>query len=121
MSTERVVQIKGKPNAKQREFFASRAKYTAYGGARGGGKSWALRRKLVGLCLNFPGIKCLLIRRSLGELKSNHLAPLLAEYGEILKFHEGERAVVFQNGSRKTMPSEQKLKSRHSRTWSGNF
>ena len=100
MSCERVVQIKGKPNAKQREFFASRAKYTAYGGARGGGKSWALRRKLVGLCLNFPGIKCLLIRRSLGELKSNHLAPLLAEYGEILKYNEGERAVVFPNGSR---------------------
>ncbi len=100
MSTERIVQIKGKPNAKQHDFFASRTKYTAYGGARGGGKSWALRRKLVGLCLNFPGIKCLLIRRSLGELKSNHLAPLLAEYGEILKYNEGERAVVFQNGSR---------------------
>ena len=47
----RVIKIPGKPNKKQTEFFASRAKYTAYGGARGGGKSWALRRKLVALCL----------------------------------------------------------------------
>ena len=100
MTSEQVIKIKGKPNAKQSEFFASRAKYTAYGGARGGGKSWALRRKLVGLCLNYAGIKCLLIRRSLGEVKSNHLAPLLAEYGGILKFNEGEKAVIFQNGSK---------------------
>ena len=100
MSAERIIKIHGKPNAKQREFFTSRAKYTAYGGARGGGKSWALRRKLVGLCLNFPGIKCLLIRRSLGEVKSNHLATLLTEYGEILEYRESERAVIFKNGSR---------------------
>ena len=28
------------PSEKQKEFFLSAAKYTAYGGARGGGKSW---------------------------------------------------------------------------------
>ena len=28
------------PNDKQREFFLARARYVAYGGARGGGKSW---------------------------------------------------------------------------------
>ena len=48
----RILKIGGVPSEKQREFFRSRAKYTAYGGARGGGKSWALRRKLVGLCLS---------------------------------------------------------------------
>ena len=37
----------GRPNPKQAEFFASTAAHTAYGGARGGGKSWAMRRKLV--------------------------------------------------------------------------
>ena len=51
-----VLHIRGKPNAKQKLFFASRARYTAYGGARGGGKSWALRRKLVALCLRYPTI-----------------------------------------------------------------
>ena len=92
--------IDGIPSQKQKEFFASRAKYTAYGGARGGGKSWALRRKLVGLCLNYAGIKCLLIRRSYSELRSNHLMPLLAEYGEIVSYREAEKSVCFANGSR---------------------
>ena len=100
MSRRRVLRISGKPNAKQKQFFASRAKYTAYGGARGGGKSWALRRKLVGLCLNYAGIRCLLIRRSLGEIKSNHLMPMLKEYGEILNYSDSERAISFQNGSK---------------------
>ena len=94
------VKILGKPNARQSEFFASRAKYTAYGGARGGGKSWALRRKLVGLCLNYAGIKCLLIRRTYAELRANHLNPFLKEYGEILQYSEAEKAILFQNGSR---------------------
>ena len=60
-----VQRISGKPTPRQKLFFVSRARYTAYGGARGGGKSWALRRKLVGLCLRYPGIRCLLVRRSL--------------------------------------------------------
>ena len=100
MSRGETVHIFGRPNPKQKEFFISRAKYTAYGGARGGGKSWALRRKLVGLCLNYAGIRCLLIRRSIGELKANHLAPILAEYGKILSYSESEKAIVFKNGSR---------------------
>ncbi len=100
MSRKKIIKIGGKPNPKQKEFFSSRAKYTAYGGARGGGKSWALRRKLIGLCLNYAGIRCLLIRRSLGEIKSNHLIPMLKEYGEILSYNEGEKALSFSNGSK---------------------
>ena len=100
MSRKRILRISGKPNPKQREFFSSRAKYTAYGGARGGGKSWALRRKLIGLCLNYAGIRCLLIRRTLGEIKLNHLIPMLKEYGDILSYSEAEKAISFQNGSK---------------------
>ncbi len=92
--------IKGKPNAKQQEFFRSRARYTAYGGARGGGKSWALRRKLVGLCLRYAGIRCLLVRRSYPELKANHVQPLLTEYGGLLTYRESEKSLSFPNGSR---------------------
>ncbi len=91
--------IKGVPNERQKLFFASRARYTAYGGARGGGKSWALRRKLVGLCLRYPGIRCLLVRRSLGELKSNHIQPMLTEYPGVVQYHEGEKQLRFPNGS----------------------
>ncbi len=81
------------PSEKQAEFFASRAKFTAYGGARGGGKSWALRYKLVLLCLHYAGIRTLIVRRTLAELRENHVLPLfpivvkngLAEYSETHK------------------------------------
>lgn len=95
-----VIQISGSPNPKQKAFFASRAKYTAYGGARGGGKSWALRRKLVALCLRYPGISCLIVRRSLPELRSNHVIPILKEYGGAISYNEGEKAFIFPSGSR---------------------
>ncbi len=92
--------IKGIPNERQKDFFASRAKYTAYGGARGGGKSWALRRKLVAMCLRYGGLHCLLIRRSLSELKTNHVIPFLREYGSIASFSAGDMCLRFKNGSR---------------------
>ena len=100
---ERLLHIRGKPNEKQKLFFASRARYTAYGGSRGGGKSWALRRKLVGLCLCYPGIRCLLVRRSYAELKANHVRPLEEEYGELLTYRESDKSLLFPNGSRITL------------------
>ena len=100
---ERSLRIGGVPNDRQREFFACRCKFVAYGGARGGGKSWALRRKLVLMCLRYPGLRCLLVRRTLPELRSNHLQPLLAEYGEILTYCERDRALIFENGSTITL------------------
>ena len=91
--------IKGTPNEKQKQFFASRARYTAYGGARGGGKSWALRRKLIGLCLRYAGIRCLLVRRSYAELKANHVRPLLSELGAAITYRESEKCLYLSNGS----------------------
>ena len=52
--------LHGEPNPRQREFFLSRARHTAYGGARGGGKSWAMRRKFVLLAFRYPGLRLLL-------------------------------------------------------------
>ena len=66
------------PIPKQLEFFRSKAKYTAYGGARGGGKSWAMRVKFILLAARYPGINILLLRRTLGELRENHIIPLRA-------------------------------------------
>ena len=96
----KTVRITGVPSPKQSEFFASEHRYTAYGGARGGGKSWALRRKLTALCLRYPGIVCLLVRRSLPELKSNHLIPFLREYGSIVTYKEADKTIVFPNDSK---------------------
>ena len=40
-----------KPSDKQKLFLTDEHKYIGYGGARGGGKSWAVRIKAVLLCL----------------------------------------------------------------------
>ena len=94
------IKIRGIPNERQKEFFASRARFTAYGGARGGGKSWALRRKLIAMCLRYDGLTCLLIRRTLPELKSNHVIPFLREYDGIITYSESERAILLPNKSK---------------------
>ena len=94
------ITIRGVPNKRQKEFFSSRARFTAYGGARGGGKSWALRRKLIAMCLRYDGLNCLLIRRTLPELKSNHVIPFLREYNGIITYSESERAILLPNKSK---------------------
>ncbi len=100
MDGKEVIKIAGIPTKRQKEFFASRARFTAYGGARGGGKSWALRRKLVAMCLRYNGISCLLVRRTMPELRSNHVIPFLREYGGIVSYSESEKALFFSNNSR---------------------
>ena len=95
--------LKGKPNERQKLFFASRTRYTAYGGARGGGKSWALRRKLILMSLHYPGIKILIIRRTLTELRENHILPMLAEIGFLADYSESKKLFSFPNGSRITL------------------
>lgn len=97
------IKIHGTPNPKQKEFFASKTRFIAYGGARGGGKSWALRRKLVTLCLRYNGIHCLLLRRTYAELKANHLFPMLEEYGSILDYSDSDKMMRFATGSTITL------------------
>ena len=82
-----ILELKGIPNPKQAEFFRSTARHTAYGGARGGGKSWAMRRKLVLLALNYPGLNALIMRRTLPELRENHVIPLLKELKGAAKYN----------------------------------
>ncbi len=88
------------PNEKQQQFFTSDARYTAYGGARGGGKSWAMRMKLVLLALEYDGIQILLLRRTLGELRENHLFPLLSLLNGVARYASTEKEFRFPNGSR---------------------
>ena len=59
------------PNPKQIEFFKADARHIGYGGARGGGKSWAGRRKAVMLCMYYDGLKGVLLRRTMPELLSS--------------------------------------------------
>lgn len=95
-----MLKLEGTPNKKQEEFFTSTKRHIAYGGARGGGKSWAMRRKFILLCLNYPGIQCLLLRRTLPELRENHQLPLQRELYGFVKFNSDEKSFTFPNGSR---------------------
>lgn len=87
------------PSEKQKRFFESSARFVGYGGARGGGKSWAMRTKLVLLCFRYAGLKCLLLRRTLPELKENHLIPLIRLLGDTVNYKASDRVFEFPNGS----------------------
>ena len=91
------------PNPRQQAFFRAEAANIAYGGARGGGKSWAMRRKLVLLAMRYPGLKLLLLRRTLPELRANHILPLQRELAGYAAWSGAERAFRFPNGSRLVM------------------
>lgn len=88
------------PNEKQKRFFAASARYIAYGGARAGGKSWAMRTKFVLLCLKYGGIQILLLRRTLPELQENHILPLRTMLNGIAVYNEQKKVFVFPNGAR---------------------
>ena len=85
---------------KQIEFCKATNKYICYGGARGGGKSHVSRIKMILLALNYPGIQILLLRRTLKELRDNHVLPLQKILKEIATYKESTKEFVFPNGSR---------------------
>lgn len=93
------LRLKGRPQPKQEEFFLAKARHIGYGGSRGGGKSWAMRRKFVLLALRYPGLKLLLLRRTMPELRNNHIRPLLAELDGFAKYKDDEKTFFFPNGS----------------------
>ena len=97
---ERVSRLRlGLPNEKQKLFLQSRKKYIAFGGARGGGKSWAVRTKAVLLALRYGGIRLLLVRRTYQELESNHIRFLRQTLAGIAEYRSGTRQFLFPNGS----------------------
>jgi len=84
---------------KQISFFKARTKHVGFGGARGGGKSWAVRAKAKMLCVKYPGIKILIIRRTYPELVSNHIENLRTELQGFAKYNETKKVFKFANGS----------------------
>ena len=85
------------PNEKQRLMLAARTKHVGFGGARGGGKSWAVRTKAKLLALRYPGIKLLIVRRSYPELINNHINILRAELASLAKYHDKDKVLRFFN------------------------
>lgn len=97
MSKKRL--ILQQPSEKQKLFLAAHTKHVGFGGARGGGKSWAVRDKAKRLCLRFKGIKLLIVRRTYAELINNHINPLREELNGIARYNKTEKIFVFSNGS----------------------
>lgn len=95
----------GKPTSKQAAFLEARERYIGYGGAKGGGKSHAVRAKATYLAFAYPGIQMLIVRRSFPELRENHTLRLQRAYAEFPedlrpKYSDDEKAFTFPWGSR---------------------
>lgn len=85
---------------KQKEFMSAQTRFVGYGGARGGGKSHAVRLKAVGMCFNYAGIKILIIRAHYPELEENLIRPILKWVPQELYSYNGtNHLLVFNNGS----------------------
>lgn len=95
---------------KQWQYIKSTVRYTAYGGARGGGKTHVLIRKAIMGSLEFPRMKILIIRRTYPELESTIIRPIVElvntatvdgrPAGEQIATYNGSmRLMTFANGS----------------------
>ena len=87
------------PSDKQKLFLKANTKHIAFGGARGGGKSWSVRTKSKLLALRYPGIKILIVRRTYPELINNHINILRTELLGIARYNDKDKVLKFGNGS----------------------
>ena len=88
-----------RPNAKQDAVMRLRNPFIAYGGARGGGKSWLVRTWSTLMCLKKPGIKALIIRGTYSELEKNHIRPLREMTHGFARYNDQKKTLTFTNGS----------------------
>lgn len=92
--------VLSQPTEKQAEFLAAKVRHVGYGGARGGGKSHIVRDKAKRLCLRYPGIKVLIVRRTMPELRANHINVLKKDVpASIARYNQAERTFFWANGS----------------------
>jgi hypothetical protein len=94
------------PNPKQYLFLLDHHRHVAFGGARGGGKSWVVDIKAVALARRFgapdewsQGIKICIVRRTLEDLKKNHLTQLKLLVGNAAKYNTQDKCFYFKNGA----------------------
>lgn len=89
----------GVPNPRQALFLKDKHKYIAFGGARGGGKSWSVRVKAILLCYNYPGIKIMVVRRTYPELRANHINQMKEMLTGLATYKDSTKEITFPNGS----------------------
>jgi len=97
-----MLEIKIALQEKQKLFRSSIDKFpiTLFGGARGGGKSYAIRNIFLIRALEYPGSKSAIFRKTFPELDSNHIRPLLSEHPCLYQFwNESKKLLSLPNGS----------------------
>ena len=99
-------EVEIRPTEKQLRFLQMKCKYNGYGGARGGGKSWVVRTKACMLANRFgrpdpwhEGIKICIVRRTLVDVRNNHIIPMKIMLNGLAKFNQAERTFYFPNGA----------------------
>jgi hypothetical protein len=84
----------------QMECVTSDAEEILYGGAAGGGKSYALRAIAVSYCLQHPGATVVLFRRTFRELEDTHILRLQTELPSYIATYKATtHDFQFYNGS----------------------
>ena len=89
----------GRPQPKQALFFNAQQRFVCYGGARGGGKSWCVQRKAILMAARYGGIRILLLRRTLPELRENHIRPMRRLLRGAAEYRATDKTFEFPNGS----------------------
>lgn len=89
-------------------YYNSSTKRILYGGARGGGKSAALRDICSDLAVSEAGIQILIVRRTYPELRANHIIHLSKILWPLIKaklvsYNDSNKEFVFWNESRITL------------------
>ena len=93
------------PTPKGVEFHTAAAPNVLFGGAVGGAKSMSLRWDFYKRCLQVPGSKYLLFRRTFSELQDNHIndarreVALMKEAGMPVEYLADPKYVVFKRGT----------------------
>lgn len=85
---------------KQWQFMNDPHKFRLYGGAKGGGKSHAMRMECVKQCLSAKNVRGIALRRTNKEIEENMVTPMLGELPpSMYTYNATDNIVTFKNGS----------------------
>lgn len=59
-----------------------------------------MRTKFIMLAVKYPGIQILLLRRTMPQLRENHIIPMLKTLRGIARYRVQDKVFEFYNGSR---------------------
>ncbi len=96
----RRVKLEYSPTQKQALFHASTEHELLYGGSAGGGKSKAMVMEAFMRCLEYPGYRAYLFRRTYKQLEDTLITEALASYPKgVGRYVGNDHAYKFNNGS----------------------